>query len=218
MENAKKYNEIKEVLVKSYEVLKKRNENNTDIDYPRLHILSSTIQCNLDNVYLKESEIHGQGCFAKHDIKCGELITLYPGDVIEITPNKDRHIDGHKTGVFPSERLYRKYGNITDKKHQNNDYAFMIDDVYKIFGDPIFNDNPNYMGHFINDKAKSDSTEDSDKIYEKISLEYANCQIYPIENLHVGILASKDIKKDEELFTTYGINYWKSHNKTLPLM
>jgi SET domain-containing protein len=206
------------VSFKSVPAVKKRNENNSEIDYPRLHILSSTIQCNLANVYLKESEVHGQGCFANRDIKCGELITFYPGDIIEITPNKDRDVDDHKTGVYPSERLYRKYGNITDKKHQNNDYAFVIDDMYMIFGEPSFNEDPNYMGHFINDKVQSDSTKESDKIYEKISQEYANCQIHSIENLHVCVLACKDIKKDEELFTSYGIGYWKSHNKNKILL
>ena len=68
------------------------------------------------------------------------------------------------------------------------------------------------MGHFINDGAKSDSIE-SNKVYLTISSLKSNCRFYHLKDLLIAIIATKNIKKDEEFYITYGIEYWESYNK-----
>ena len=69
------------------------------------------------------------------------------------------------------------------------------------------------MGHFINDGAKSNSTDKSNEIYKTITLLKKNCKFYNLKDLHVAIISTKNIKIGEELFISYGIGYWKSYNK-----
>ena len=42
----------------------------------------------------------------------------------------------------------------------------------------------------------------------------ANCIFHNLKgDLHVAIVTTKDIKKGEELFISYGLGYWKSYNR-----
>jgi hypothetical protein len=70
------------------------------------------------------------------------------------------------------------------------------------------------LGHIINDGAKHNSTRKSENIYSKISFLKSNCGFFPLKNnLHVAVIATKDIEPDEELFVSYGITYWRYFNK-----
>jgi len=40
-----------------------------------------------------------------------------------------------------------------------------------------------------------------------------NCIFYNLKDLHIAIIATKDIEFREELFISYGIEYWNSFNK-----
>jgi SET domain-containing protein len=189
--------------------IKKHQEN---IDHLKMNMLTNRIPFELDNVLLKSSNTHGRGLFANKNINKGDLITFYPCDILEYYPNNDRYKDGHITGLFPSIEYAKKYGN--QKENFLNYYCFEIDLKYAIFGHPSFDTDKNYMGHFINDGAKSNSSEKADKIYSIISLKKANCEFYILKGeLHVAIIASKDILEGEELFIHYGIPYWNSYNK-----
>ena len=182
-------------------------------DVMKLEFLSEILFVELDLVEIKPSTIHGNGVFAKKDIKKGDLITFYPGDVVEYNPNGDRHIPGHITMAFSSQRFVDKFGNPKSSEYMNNDYAYDIGSNYTLIGCPYFMNDSNYMGHFINDGAKSNSTEKSDELYNKISYIKQNCRFYNYKgDLHVAIIATKDIKPGEELFIMYGTGYWKSYN------
>ncbi len=101
-----------------------------------------------------------------------------------------------------------------DDKIRDNDYAFDLNSSYTIFGNPIFDNNPDYVGHFINDGAKSNSTPQSDECYSKISLLKSNCKFQVLkEGLHVGIMATKDVKEGKELFIICGLAYWRTYNR-----
>ena len=100
------------------------------------------------------------------------------------------------------------------KKYRNNDYAYDINEYYAIIGYEYFKDDSNYhLGHFINDGAKTNSTENSNKIYNEITRIKMNCIFYNLKDLHIAIIATKDIEFGEELFISYGIEYWNSFNK-----
>ncbi len=190
-----------------------------EVDSAKFSLLTSILPFGLDSVIAKPSKIHGTGVFAKRNIPKDELITFYPADFIEYTPNKDRHIPGCHVLVYRSVRFEKQFGAIFNIEVRDNDYAYRINQTYTIIGEKTFNNDPNYLGHLINDSVKSDSTEESNKTYITISSQKANCKFYNLkEGLHVAIIATKDIKKGEELFIRYGVSYWDSYNKDKPEM
>ena len=165
-------------------------------------------------VYLKDSKIHGKGVFAAKDIKKGQDITIYPPHYVitypkriwECKPNSLCHI---MTSDFAEK--------IAIDEHVRNNYSFLINDQIKIVGSPEITDKSCFLGHMINDGAKSHSTksnynEKDHDIYIRISLLKRNV-VFNIKNDNiVFITAIKDIAKDEEILITYNYNYWVSVN------
>lgn len=177
------------------------------IDYLKFDFLTKIHDFQFDFVYAKKSKVHGLGVFAKIPIKKGDLITFYPCDVLEFTPNKDRHVPGHSTAKFESLRYSKAFKNIPP----DNDYAFEIDKYYTIVGEKSFTDNPNYLGHLINDGAKCPKDKRGFDIYQQVSFIKSNCKFQVLkEGLHIAIIATKDIDIDQELFIPYGVSYWLS--------
>lgn len=188
------------------------NNNDYVIDKCKLKFLSQIFSFAFDKVELKKSLIHGLGVFAKQNINKDEIITFYPGDFVEYHPNEDSHLPNHSTILYRSHRFENKFGEVTDLKFRNHDYCFGLNSFYSIIGCNHFTDDPNYLGHFINDGAKTNSTEKSNEIYLQISNLKKNCQFKTLKDLHVAIVATKNINIGEELFITYGLNYWHSFN------
>jgi SET domain-containing protein len=161
---------------------------------------------------LKKSEIHGLGIFARHPIKKDEIITFYPGDIIEYMPNGDRDQNHHIVAIFRSQRFTQLYGATKDIKYRDNDYVYHLNKNYTIIGCTHFKDEANYMGHFINDANKADESPDSIQSYQKISRKIANCKFKSQYDLHITIIATRDIVQGEELFLSYGLGYWLDHD------
>ena len=222
-DNMKKKYSVKE----RYQNDEESKKRGVSIDKFRLGIMTDIIPFNLNEVELKTSNITcgGRGVFAKHDIKCGDLITFYPADIVSIYPAKG----AKESAKYPSLRVGYPSFNIIKETYS---YCFNVDETYSISGHPKFDDNPSYMGHFINDRVKLTSNKEpgvngvivlnegdvdkydrtwKEQLYMYISVTYSNCKIQPIANgLHTAVIAVKDIKKGDELYTCYGINYWNS--------
>lgn len=145
----------------------------------------------LDKVYIKKSNIEGLGVFAKEDLKKGEIVSLYPSDIVRL------HF-----GQF-----YHQAFNDVKEINENNRYAYKINDYCTIMGDPTLIDDMNLVGHIVNDFCKTDGTKEQNNIYDKKAHYYRNCMYYPY-HIFVLIVTTKDIKKDEELLVMYGIDYW----------
>ena len=60
----------------------------------------------------------------------------------------------------------------------------------------------------MNDAGVHNGTWISDDAYLKKTLATRNCEFYKLKDLHVAIIATKDIKKNDELFLSYGSHYW----------
>jgi hypothetical protein len=82
-------------------------------------------------------------------------------------------------------------------------------------GHPSLNDNPAYFGHFANDGAghialqskvgDCGGIEEIISSYVSESLQLSNARHEPISGgLHLGTVATKDIKNGEEVLVTYG--------------
>jgi hypothetical protein len=118
-------------------------------------------------------------------------------------------------------------------------YAASVDDYYSVMGHPSLDDNPAYYGHFANDGAgqlaleKSNSpnniqaalelgldTEEAFSVEESIalyvlkSLEVANAkhQSLDVGELHLLTVATRDIEEGEEIYVTYGPDYWAGYD------
>lgn len=141
----------------------------------------------LNKVYVKKSPIEGLGVFSKENIRKGEIVTIYPSDIVRI------HNKGNKYYEFCSDRptiFYEKYAYKT---------AQCI-----ISGDATHIKDMNLVGHIVNDGCYYDP-----KINNEYHTKNNNCIYYPYR-MFVLIVASKDIKKGEELLVSYGIDYWKN--------
>ena len=166
----------------------------------------------LQNLPLKRTRIDqstnpssGRGLFAIMDIKEGDFVTCYPGDIVlhetkgfKPTPNED-------VGIVNDDML-RDY---------LCRYCIGITDEYAIMGLPHLDTDVAYAGHFINDGVLTPPTiEEELEDYIRESTSKANVQFLPLENLHLVGLATRDISKGEELFVSYGPFYWMEHTPT----
>ncbi len=196
------------------EIFSKMHKAMADFDqYRKLSFLTSMIDFTLHSVIVKPSRIHGKGVFARRDIKSGELITFYPADLMEYTPDKDRNKDKHKVAVLQSERLTTRFGNKfgSDQKNRDNDYAFTLSDEITITGHPSFEEG-NYLGHLINDFGMCSDSARSIQMYNKLAPLRCNVVYRNFYDLHIGIVASKNIPAGSELLVQYGFTYWNTYH------
>lgn len=204
---------IENFLSQTYEKNKKPVLKNK-LDNIKIDTMKMILSFELSNLEILKSGVHGNGVFTTKPIKKGELLTFYPGDIVRYYPNgRGKPNTRTRSALICSDR----YNNILgDKSRYNiwdNNYCFDLDNYYSICGYKYFIGDSNYLGHIINDGAKHNSTKRSEEIYMKISIIKSNCVYQRLKNnLHLGIVSTKDIKAGEELFATYGINYWRSHN------
>jgi len=146
------------------------------------------IKQETDVIEIKKSHIKDElsmGLFAKRDIKKGEYVVIYFGDVLD------------------EEELLHKYKQ--DKnimKYVRKGYDFIVDgsEGYKT-------KNLNLSGVYVNDilKLKSKSTKDMNHYHKSRLI----CNIEVVDTTDFPVYrARKDIKVGQELFVHYGLNYW----------
>jgi len=143
---------------------------------------------------------HGRGVFATRPIAPLEVITLYPGDykTIRNSDSDSLQIVVRDGQAVPNEQEYTKY-------------AFRGENI-SLIGDPDVTDNPTFLGHMCNDKAKSSCPED-ESIYEAVSSKYCNAGVVPVGSHFYAIVASKPIKVGEEICFSYGLPYWRKYGR-----
>lgn len=177
-------------------------------------LLQLKLGLNMNKVHIKKSSIHGNGLFASKDIKSGEIITFYPGDILVYYPDKNRNEINNVVGYIFSEELKdNKELNtaFNNNKKYYKDYQLVVNETYSIIGVPEINENPMYLGHICNDGARG-HTEKDKQIYEKVSVIKSNAYFKNIHDCMMAVTAIKDIKKDDEILVTYGHGYWLSRN------
>ncbi len=171
----------------------------------RAKILTTRFSIVLNKVELKNSNIHGIGVFAKQNIQKFEIITLYPGDYL--------HYKSQSGFMTLSIDPFVK--NLPNSHDLLKDYAFTVDDKYSICGHPNFIDNMAYVGHMINDGAKSSRPED-EQIYLRASIAKSNSGFVSCDfsdgTYAISIVAIRNISVGEEIFIHYGYNYWTQYH------
>jgi hypothetical protein len=77
-----------------------------------------------------------------------------------------------------------------------------------IVGNPMIYDNLRLVAHMVNDGLNFDfSSKLTEELYELYS--YNNCKFVLDNNLGcVSLISTRQIERDEELFVSYGFDYW----------
>lgn len=150
----------------------------------------------------------GRGLFATRDIAEDELITLYPGDVVLCWPDAD-HAES------PTVLL----GAGTKSSFASDPFDFTCDAwlygvhttaTRAICGDPAQDGDPAYFGHFANDAARCDRAGTAGEIYASESELRANAALdsWSMGDCHLALVACKAIVANEEIFMSYGAEFW----------
>lgn len=135
------------------------------------------------NCEVRKSNIHGRGVFAKRNIKKGEKLCIYDGQIIDIGTPGDSSYDLGIPNTRTMSRGYREPRSSVG------------------------------IGQFINDGARYIWTgvpnDDAMAlvVYMRQTSQTMNCK--PVFHPKmIFIEALRDIKKDEELLMFYGLHYW----------
>ena len=214
---------IYEAYLQNYESLAKEYKASLDgasyaVDGAKLQCLSTILELNVDKCYVGKSMLEnaGNGLFAKTDLLEGQVVTFYPADIASYVPNGDADKPDHVSIESYSQRFETQFGRTVktgeEKTEFLTDYAYDIDKNYRIMGSPHFKDNPNYLGHFINDGNRLGVEEDDETYLASSSLK-ANSIFYHIKDLLIAIVATKDIQQGDEIYIKYGVGYWKNYHK-----
>lgn len=156
----------------------------------------------------------GRGLFCACDSKEGDLLTCYPGDALVTIP--DFNEDGNTGGGFGSSVEYTVlWGNHVPQKDQTESldenlrgYLLHAQENYGVLGLPSMDADPAYLGHFVNDGGQLLSQKGfTDYILD--SFENANAKHRDVQDgSHMVLIATRDLTKGEEIFVTYGPEYW----------
>lgn len=164
-------------------------------------LMQNLVPDGLSKVRVGASIVHGNGVFAEHQINAGDVITMYPCDIIAL--------DNPGGGM----RLYRADGKDLTRTEANVYIAYLCKvqgTRIAIAGDP---DKycPAACAHIINDGAyidKADFTLDEAVQYTEKSCNTQNCHFVSVADCAMVAIATKVIQKDEEVFAGYGAEFW----------
>ena len=160
--------------------------------------LTKNIKTN--NFDIRKSTIAGagNGLFTNIDIKKNDIVCYYPPVIIwdHTTQNIIHNFDN-----FDINNLNNFY---------TSDYVYTSHKISIIgFKDTIIN-NDMYLGHIANDNnynpKKIYSNNKNNCVFKKTPFELTTDSFK--DNKSLALIATRDIKIDDEIFVTYGKEYW----------
>jgi hypothetical protein len=210
-----------------------RNLNPNEVTQASL--LSTRIPgLNLNRTRIGPSTIPGagRGLFAVRDIAKGEITTCYPGDSLLYEYEDEEtdelviwgtHVD--TADIWDDDAIFE--GIVDDdtgclETSPLTDYILAVGDTpYSIMGLPVLDTDPAYYGHFANDGAghffanqeggEGVGIEEGIANYVLESIDLSNAMHKALEDCHMVTVATRDITEGEEIFVTYGPDYWMEH-------
>lgn len=163
---------------------------------------------------VRSSSVHGKGLFATRDIFENELITLYPGDALLAWDS-----DGPGPRGCPLRAVYGPH--VTTKEQADSDF-FLLQDTARdyeivtgkrrsVVGDPKRDRDAAYLGHMANDAINNNNNNNrGEQQQQPKEQQQVNAVNLTLEGCHTVTLATRLIKKDQEILVSYGEGYWKS--------
>ena len=159
------------------------------------------------NCRVAPSATHGNGVFVTRDIKKGERVTLYPAHFVVWETKKGELVATPKQNPNEENTYYRLVG---------------LDGKCSVSGNPKIH-HSHSAGHLLNDGGvvgtftKETCGADICR-YMLTTLQNENCDfIQGNEDKFMWVVASRDIKAGEELFVSYGLQYWLSAVSGVPV-
>ena len=176
--------------------------------------LQNLFRTCMESVYIKQSTIPqaGRGLFARRDIPKGTIVAFYPVDSIgikfesglcnsvQLARDQDEMIDVQSSSYSLFSLANRELCGVDLQKDFNNGRLFV--DM-----NPMKNVREGWYCGLINDAAIVRYQGDLE--YYPNSRSTQNVEIVPFSTapFQVGV-TTKDVKADDELFVSYGYNYW----------
>jgi hypothetical protein len=198
-----------QTLVEQHPQENDETEEKEDPEIIKLSLLYTRLNLNLNRTHVGPSTITGgtagRGLFASCDCKEGDLLTCYPGDAFVIIP--DDSIPSEWTVLWGDHVADPEAYDIID----NNLLGYMVHayDDYGVVGLPSLAEDPAYLGHFANDGCADVPLCEADLApYNIESDRLANAMHDDLGESHMVTTATRDISKGEEIFVTYGPEYW----------
>ena len=197
---------------------------------------------NVNRTYVGTSTIGGagSGLFARRDYPKGTLLTCYPGDaLVELTNDNNGVQSVSERGrvqcgshaMKVAGAIHYEDDSICDSGRNLDpidDLVYPLRQEYmlraihdhwgivavpELFGD----DDPTYLGHFANDGALYPPTCESElAAYVIESTDKANAMHQPCKDCHMVTVATRDLKAGEEIYVTYGPDYWREQASFVP--
>ena len=161
----------------------------------------------------------GNGVFACRDIVQGELVTLYPGDAVKIQDDDDSSTQNGGDDGEAAELLWAVEAADGSRRRPDasmleraKDYEREVasGSALSVLGDPARAEDPAYLGHMINDGVTCDRNALRATYLTEAAIVCNVHHFAPGGACHVAVVATRDIAAGEELFMSYGSNYWLS--------
>jgi len=182
-------------------------------------------------VEVKVRSDNERGLFAIDDITKGDLVCILPIDYFQLDNNW--YVMNE---YYLHDKIDFRYGILCELNKNGDEFQTFISLMknkkwecfnyfikvtkLEIIGVSNYNKiEDNFVGHMINDYV--DMSFLNQKTYEKMSFENSNVKALPKleifdtaneKKLGLKIMATKDIKKGNELYLSYGSNYWKKYS------
>ena len=192
---------------------------------------SSNLNLNIHRTYVAKSQISsaGRGLFAYNDYPKGTLLTCYPGDALVDLTTGSITWGSHTTQQQQPQQSQHDVGvGVAEEEEINHDYMLRaIHEDWGIVALPELYDNNNnnsninpfdsssasasasYLGHFANDGVISPPLCESElAMYVIESNDISNAMHQECQDCHMVTIATKSIKAGDEIFVTYGPEYW----------
>jgi hypothetical protein len=160
---------------------------------------------DLCNVRIAASPKHGEGVFAQRNLKRGDLITLHPCHYVSI------NLVGHTAWVPAKVGIPNMTEMLSKVLFQYS--AHVADTCISIAADPTIPPTPAACAHLINDGAVIEERDFDYATLQKYvadSTAAQNCHFVTLAGVCVAAVASRDIKRNEEVYAAYGGPFWAS--------